>query len=142
MIDDSGNDLHSFGLSDTSGTARLAVTQGPWMFHPSENILRDQGFIEIKAFELSITDEDQHHRIIAERAQGTAPNLIASQSPDLLAPRFRGSGESGQRFIIEASTQLKEWREFGRVIAESGSFTISDTLENSSKQLFIRARPE
>lgn len=142
MIDANGADLHSFGLSDASGNAQLAVTKGSWMFHPSENTLRGRGFIEIKTFELSITSENQQHNIIAERVQRTFPKLTINQSPDLSAPRFRGHGEAGQRFIIEASTQLNEWREFGRVVAEGGSFTLSESPENTSNQLFIRARPE
>ena len=142
MQDAAGSDLHSFGVSDVSGIARLAVTEGHWMFHPSENSLREEGFIEIATFELPVTDESQQHSIVAKRAQQSKPKFTISHSPVPRTPRFQAKGEAGQRYIIEASTQLDEWREFGRVIAESGSFTVSEEGNSESKQLFLRARPE
>jgi hypothetical protein len=137
-----GTDYHSFGLSDASGVAKIAVFEGRWMFHPSDINLREQGFNEVYTFEIDLQSGDQEHIVIPDRRQGTYPELSVRPSPFLSSPQFVGEGESGQRFIIEASTQLGKWREFGRVITEQGNFVINEFTEPVSEQLFIRARPE
>ncbi len=142
MIGNGQPELHSFGLSDATGKAKIAIRNGTWEFHPSDIDLRDHGLIEIYTFEIKLHGGDQEHRLIPRPKQGINPRLNVHHTFEPSSPRFSGIGESGQRYIVEVSRNLDEWREFGRVIAESGSFTINDYSESTSPTMFIRARPE
>ena len=142
LVEEGQPDLHSFGLSDATGVAKMAIREGTWMFHPSDIDLREQDFIEIHTFEIDLHGGNQEHQLIPDPKQGINPLLHVQQPFERSSPRFTGEGESGQRYIVEVSRNLDEWREFGRVIAESGSFNINDHTETPSQQLFIRARAE
>lgn len=139
-----GKDTYNtFGRSDANGEARLAVIDGEWQIDLSGPSLSNLGFSEVPRFAVTASGTETTQTVPLTAFSNETPQLVPTIRMAEEGVQFQGTGEAGQRYFIEGSQDLTNWRELGQVNAVDGDFSLlPDEATQGLDRLFLRLRLE
>jgi len=136
-----GHTYDSFGQTDANGVATLPAHPGMWKFHASVLNLRQAGQAELPLFSLNVSGSStatQLQTMPLDDAPAFELQVMRSDETNLIM----GQGTPGQRYAVDASLDLENWFELGRVLAIEGEFLVADEIGAFAERLFYRFRTD
>jgi hypothetical protein len=136
-----GQNYYVFGVTDENGEAHMPSLAGSWKVNLNSSNLRNHGYREVPELEVEVSGTNSTHTVTVSPFLNKPASLeimTANEGSNFI---WQGTGEAGLRYIVEGSKNLEEWRELGRVVAESERFYLTPDPETASlESFFVRTR--